>query len=159
MRNLKTLFLATLFFTCLAAQGQDRQKKELSLAEIETAMKTDDRLIVMQLSTDWCVFCKMQDRQLIKDKELSKLLAEKTFYINLNAESKDTLKFNETLYRPSAYNNGLHEFTLAVTEQNEQPSFPMWVIINADHEIVYRQSGLVKPKKLSEVLKNLISEE
>ena len=158
MTQLKTLFLATLFFTCFSATAQDKQAGELSLEEIEAAMKTDERLIVIQLSTDWCVYCKMQDRQLSKDEEITQILENKTYYINLNAESKDTVKFNNTLYSPSSFKNGLHEFTLAVSGQNEQPSFPMWVIFNKDYEIIYRQTGLVKPKELTEVLKTLLSE-
>ena len=159
MTQLKTLFLATLFITCLSTTAQNKQAGELSLEGIEKAMKTKERLIVLQLSTDWCVYCKMQDRQLSKDKNVSSLLEEKTYYINLNAESKDSLKFNETLYRPSSYKNGLHEFTLAVSGQNQQPAFPMWVIFNKDYEIIYRQTGLVKPKDLTEVLKTLLAEE
>ena len=159
MKRLKKLLLATLFLTCLSTSAQDKQAGTLSLGDIEEAMETDERLIVMQLSTDWCVYCKMQDRQLSKDNEINRLLDEKTYYINIDAESKDTLKFNKTLYSPSSYKNGLHEFTLAVSGQNEQPAFPMWVIFNAKHEIIYRQSGLVKPKELKEVLRTLLSEE
>ena len=159
MTQLKTLFLATLFITCLSTTAQNKQAGELSLEGIEKAMKTKERLIVLQLSTDWCVYCKMQDRQLSKDNNVSSLLEEKTYYINLNAESKDSLKFNETLYSPSSYKNGLHEFTLAVSGQNQQPAFPMWVIFNKDYEIIYRQTGLVKPKDLTEVLKTLLAEE
>lgn len=46
MIQLKNLFLATILFTCLTANAQARQEKELSLVEIEAAMKTDERLIV-----------------------------------------------------------------------------------------------------------------
>lgn len=158
MTQLKHFFLAALFLTCLSASAQDSQAGELALEEIEEAMKTDERLIVMQLSTDWCVYCKMQDRQLSKDKGINRFLEERTYYINLDAESKDSLSFNNILYNPSPYPNGLHEFTLAVSG-SQQPSFPMWVIFNKDHEIIYRQSGLVKTKDLSEVLKTLLSEE
>ncbi len=101
----------------------------------------------------------MQDRQLSKDKEIRELLEEKTFYINLDAESKDTLRINETMFSPSPYKNGLHDFALAVSGEHQQPAFPMWVIFNKDNEIVYRQSGLVKTKDLAEVLKTFLSEE
>ena len=159
MKQLKKLLLATLYITCLSATAQDKQAGELSLEEIEESMKTDERLIVLQFSTDWCVYCKMQDRQLSKDKNVSNLLEERTYYINLNAESKDTLAFNNTTYNPSPYKNGLHELTQAVTGENQQPAFPMWVIFNTDYEIIYRQNGLVKTKDLSEVLKTLLLEE
>lgn len=159
MQKLKHLLLASIFFTYLSTKAQDKQAETLSLDEVEDAMKTDSRLIVMQLSTDWCVYCKMQDRQLSKDTGIYSLLAEKTYYINLNAESTDTLKFNKTIYSPSSYKNGLHEFTLAIAGQKEQPVFPMWVIFNAKHKIVYRQNGLLKPKELKEVLRTLLAEE
>ena len=71
----------------------------------------------------------------------------------MDAESKDIIRFNQTLYHTSSYQNGLHELTLAVAGKNEQPSFPMWVIINKENEIVYRQNSLVKPKDLVGVLK------
>ena len=156
MKQLKKLLLATLFISCLSATAQDKQAGELSLVEIEAAMKTEERLIVLQFSTDWCVYCKMQDRQLSKDEEINRLLDEKTYYSRINAESKDTIRFNQTLYYPSSYQNGLHELTLAVAGKNEQPSFPMWVIINKENEILYRQNGLVKPKDLVGVLKVLL---
>lgn len=147
MIQLKNLFLATILFTCLTANAQARQEKELSLVEIEAAMKTDERLIVMQFSTDWCVYCKMQDRQLKKDKNIQRLLADRTYFIQLDAESKDTIIFHHVLYKPSCYENGLHELTLAFAEKHEQPSFPMWVILNKENEILFRQNGLVKPKR------------
>lgn len=159
MKRLRHFLLVTLFLTCLSASGQDRQAEDLSLEEIEAAMKTDERLIVLQFSTDWCVYCKMQDRQLNKDPQITRLLDEKTYYSRIDAESKDTIKFNQTLYHPSSYKNGLHELTLAVVGKNEQPLFPMWVIINKENEIVYRQYGVVKPKDLAGVLKTLLLSE
>ena len=159
MKRLKKLLLATLLFTCLFATAQVKQPGELSLVEIEESMKTEERLIVMQLTTDWCVYCKMQDHQLRKDKNVSSFLEERTYYITLDAETKDPLAFNNTTYNPSPYKNGLHELMQAVSGENQQPAFPMWVIFNKDYEIIYRQSGLVKPKDLSEVLKTLIAEE
>jgi hypothetical protein len=30
------------------------------------------------------------------------------------------------VYSPSSYKNGLHDFTLAVSGEHQQPTFPMW---------------------------------
>ena len=159
MKLVKHLLFLPIFLTCLSAFSQDKQVVKLSLNEVENAMENDERMIVLQLSTDWCVYCKMQNRQLSKNTELTAFLKEKTYYINLDAETKDTLLFNKIVYSPSSYKNGLHDFTLAVSGEHQQPTFPMWVIFNKDHEIVYRQSGLVKTKDLAEVLKTFLSEE
>ena len=159
MKLAKYFLMIPFFLTCLSSFSQDKQAKDFSIKEVEKAMDQHEKLVVMQLSTDWCVYCKMQDRQLSKDKEITELLEEKTFYINLDAESKDTLIFNETVFSPSHYKNGLHDFALAVSGEHQQPSFPIWVIFNKDNEIVYRQSGLIKAKDLAEVLKTLLSEE
>lgn len=159
MKRLRNLLVITFFLTCLSATGQDRQTEDLSLEEIEAAMKTDERLIVLQFSTDWCVYCKMQERQLNKDNHITHLLYEKTYYSRIDAESKDTIRFNQTLYHPSSYKNGLHELMLDVAGKNEQPLFPMWVIINKENEIVYRQYGVVKLKDLAGVLKTLLLSE
>lgn len=156
MKKLRTLLLAIFSLTCLSAAAQMRHSEELSLAKMEVAMKTDERLIVLQFSTDWCVYCKMQERQLNKNKEIDDLLKEKTYYLRLDAESKDTITFNQTQYHPSPYENGLHDFTFALSGRHEQPSFPMWVILNKDQEILYRHNGLVKPKDLAAVLKVLV---
>lgn len=152
-------FLLPALFFGLGSFAQNSEPVVWSLPDVEEAMQKDPRLIVIQLTTDWCVYCKMQDRQLSKDVAINQILEEKTYYVNLNGESKDTLKFNEKVYGPSLYKNGLHDFTLAVSGKNEQPSFPMWVIFNANHELIYRQSGLVKPKELTEVLKVLLPSE
>lgn len=159
MKLAKHLLFIPFFLTCLSAFSQEKQENDFSLKEVGKAMNQDDKLIVIQLSTDWCVYCKMQGRQLSKDKEISELLQEKTHYINMDAESKDTLIFDKTVYNPSPYKNGLHEFTLAVSGKNEQPSFPMWVIFNKDHEIVYRESGLINAKDLTQVLKRFLMKE
>lgn len=159
MHQIKYFLMIPFFLTCLFAFPQDKQAKDFSIKKIEKAMDQHEKLVVVQLSTDWCVYCKMQDRQLSKDKEITELLEAKTFYINLDAESKDTLRINETVFSPSPYKNGLHDFALAVSGAHQQPSFPMWVIFNKDHKIVYRQSGLVKAKELGHVLKTLLSEE
>ena len=159
MKLVKHLLFLPIFLTCLSAFSQDKQVVKLSLNEVENAMENDERMIVLQLSTDWCVYCKMQNRQLSKNTELTAFLKEKTYYINLDAETKDTLLFNKIVYSPSSYKNGLHDFTVAVSAKNEQPSFPMWVIFNAKHELVYRQNGLVKPKELIVILKTLLASE
>ena len=159
MKLTKYFLMIPFFLTGLSSFSQDKQMKDFSLKEVEKAMNQHEKLVVLQLSTDWCVYCKMQDRQLSKDKEISELLQEKTFYINLNAESKDTLRINETVFRPSPYKNGVHEFALAVSGEYQPTSFPMWVIFNKNHEIVYRQSGLMKTKELARVLTGLISNE
>ena len=159
MNHVKYFLMIPFFLNCLSSFSQDKQAKNFSIKKVEKALNQIEKLMVIQLSTEWCVYCKMQDRQLKKDKEIIKLLQEKTFYLKLDAESKDTIRFNETVFSPSPYKNGLHDFALAVIAEHQQPSFPLWVIFNKDHEIVYRQSGLVKAKELVHVLKTLLSVE
>ncbi|MEO6683611.1 MAG: thioredoxin family protein [Ginsengibacter sp.] len=152
-----TLFLVLpLVFLSLFAPAQNKPIAYLSLEEVKEAMMKEEKLIVMNFSTDWCAYCKIQERQLKKNDEVSQLLNDRTYYITLNAETKDTLKFNNIIFNPSPYKGGIHELALAVSEKNEHPAFPMWVIFNKDYEIIFRKNGLVKPKDLVEVLKNLL---
>ena len=151
-----SIFLLLLFLMHLSTFGQGNKATILSVSEIDEAMQKEPRMIVMEIFTDWCMYCKMQERQIRKDVELNNLLKKETYYVTLNGASKESFYFNKQIYKPSPYPNGIHGFTLAISQANEPPSYPMWVIFNKKQEILFRHSGLLKPTQLASVLMTLL---
>ena len=81
----------------------------LSIEEVQVKLKIEKRPILVDLYTDWCYWCKVMDKKTYSDPKVAAYINEHYYAVKINAESKETIKWNEKLF---SYNqqNKLNDF-------------------------------------------------
>ncbi|WP_234047693.1 thioredoxin domain-containing protein [Chryseobacterium paridis] len=131
--------------------------REGTFSELETLHDGHPKPVIIHLYTGWCAICKIESFNLNKDKDLVNLINDHFYFINFEAEkTKDKIRFEgkEFNYLPNG-NSGIHELALALSKNKSQPVYPLWIILDADQNLVYYHEGEFKPelmkKKLAEI--------
>lgn len=152
--TLPTIFTIWALLTSLRAGGQT---PPLDFRVLQDSMNVQPKPVLLLLSTDWCVYCKMQKFQIRRNKKFMKS-SHYFYYAELNAESKEPLKFRGKIYRflPNGTSSGVHELAVALGKHNGTLAYPTWVVMDKDLNILYRHSGVLDKKDLLLMTDSLI---
>lgn len=143
MKNL-ILFLILVPSFCLS------QIKTGTFSDLEIQQKENSKPIIIHIYTDWCSVCKIEKYNLNKDKNLVEKINQDFYFINFEAEkTKDKINFQgkEFNYLPNG-NSGIHELALALSKNKNQPVYPLWIILDANQNLVEYHEGEFKPEKM-----------
>lgn len=128
-----------------------REKMEwLNLQEALVKLKVQNKPVLIDVYTDWCHWCKVMDQKTYSNQHVINYLSDNFYPVRVNAETRDTLLWNDHKY---AYNAGykINEFALFAT--NGQASFPTTVIILNDGTPPIPVPGYMEPKQLELIVK------
>jgi thioredoxin-related protein len=130
------------------------QLKEYQFEQIDSLQASEKRSVAIYLHTDWCKYCHAMKNTTLKDKNVIKLLNEKFYFIDFNAEEKRTIIFNNKSYsyKPSGNNTGLHELA---TQLDKEITFPSLIFLNDTKEIVFKNNQYISSKDLISILLKL----
>ena len=134
-----------------------QKMREGTFSELETEHNTHPKPIIIHLYTDWCAICKIESFNLNKDKDLVNMINDHFYFINFEAEkTKEKIRFEgkEFNYFPNG-NSGIHELALALSKNKSQPVYPLWIILDADQNLVYYHEGEFKTEKMRQKLKEI----
>ena len=106
-----------------------------TVSEIDLLQKNESKMIIVDVYTDWCKWCKAMDQKTFTDPALKQYLNEKFHLVKFNAEdkSKVTFKGQEHMYVPSGrrgYN------TLAVELLQGSLSYPSFVVLDENLKLM-----------------------
>jgi len=120
-------------------------------------MRVQPKPVLLLLSTDWCVYCRMQKFQIQRNKKFQKNSVH-FYYAELNAESKEPLKFKGRTYRflPNSESSGVHELAVALGKHNGTLAYPTWVVMDKNLNILYRHSGVLNKQDLQLMTESLM---
>ena len=126
----------------------------ISFEALSDSLVKHAKPIIIDVYTDWCTYCMMQENGIRKSGELSMLLGKEMYYLRLNAENKEPISFNHEQYhfQPNGPATGIHELVLALGKGNKDIAYPMWFILDANYKLQYSFSGYLKPKDLKALL-------
>lgn len=143
--------LSILLLLLTVSFGYSQKSYSISFKELEQKMTQQPRPILIKMYTGWCAICKIQDKQIEKDNALQQILANNYYYIELDAESREPISFNKTIYTFIPHGTGgLHE--LAALLGDTKGSYPCWVLLLPDYTIEARYNGLIKSRELVKIL-------
>jgi thioredoxin-related protein len=130
------------------------QLKEYQFEQIDSLQASEKRSVAIYLHTDWCKYCHAMKNTTLKDKNVIKLLNEKFYFIDFDAEEKRTIIFNNKSYsyKPSGNNTGLHELA---TQLDKEITFPSLIFLNDTKEIVFKHNQYISSKDLISILLKL----
>ena len=148
MKNIQLIISFFLFNLCFG---------QLDLNQFNLQFQFNPKPILLYFYTDWCAYCKIQEKEIEQNKTIKTQLENDVYYLKINGESLDDINFLGKLYfaKSTQQKKNNHSFTLHFTEENEQINYPFWVIINEKQEVIGKYFGLIKNNQLYEILNKL----
>ena len=152
---MKKLFIIFLFFG-ITSTGFC-QLKSRTFEEVDNLQQIQKRKIIVFIHTDWCQFCQRMKTTTFKNQEIIEKLNSDFYFIDLNAEEKRDITFNNQTfkYKPSGNNVGVHELALQLGTINDQIVYPVLCVLNERNEIIVQYSNYLSPKDFKLLLEKL----
>lgn len=165
MKTIKTflsLTLALVIFSCKAntnastSESTENASDAIQWMTFEEAVqkaKTDKnpKNIFIDFYTHWCGWCKVMDKQTFTDPNVIKLMNQYFYPVKFNAEGKEPVNFMDKEYVFVAEGrNGYHQ--LAAEIMQGKLSYPTFVFLNPQFQIITPISGFVKPEDFEPIV-------
>lgn len=122
----------------LTASGDEIQW--LSWNEAVAAQEQDPKLLLVDVYTDWCKWCKVMDDKTFSDPQVADYINEHFYAVKLNAETEAPINFQGQEFKVVAGGRrGIH--TLAYALLDGQLSYPSYVYLNENYERMHISKG------------------
>ena len=143
--SLSSLFAGT-------TPGSEKAIQWLSWEEAVEKSQTEKRLILVDLYTDWCGWCKKMDKTTYSDEQIADYINKNFYAVKLNAEQRESITFKgqEFKFVPSG-RNGYHQLAAGLVDN--QLSYPTTVFLNGDFERITVVPGFLQPVQMDQILK------
>jgi thioredoxin-related protein len=133
---------------------------QLNLAQfeqIDSLQKVEKRHVIVFIHTDWCKYCKAMHNKTFKNETVTKIINEKFYFVDFDAEEKRKIIFNNTTFhfKPNGANSGIHELAIELATIDKQISYPTLCVLNYKNEIVFQYNGFLNAKDLNAILQKL----
>jgi thioredoxin-related protein len=125
-----------------------------TLPEAERMARKRKRMIIIDVSTKWTGWSNLMDKNTYSRKRIIRYLNENFYAVRLDAESNDTITFNNVAY---VRNFGSTYHALAYSLLEGQMSFPSTVILDEDINEIFVIPGYMDANKM-EVMLHFFSE-
>lgn len=113
-RNILLGLLGLLFFN--TAYGQE-EVKWYSIKEALELTAKEPRILIIDVYTDWCGWCKRMDASTFSNKEIAATLNKDFYPVKLNAEGKEDITIGDKTYKfVDNGRRGYHELAAIVTK-------------------------------------------
>ncbi|HNZ42729.1 MAG TPA: DUF255 domain-containing protein [Bacteroidales bacterium] len=146
-----------IIFLGLKALGQTTGAENLGLVnwiDIKTAQelnKTNPKPILIDVYTDWCGWCKHMMKTTFSDQGLANYINTYFYPVRFNAETKDTVEFQEKKYANKNTGNRSPN-DLAVILLEGKMSYPTLVFYNNNYKFKMLAPGYLKVKDIEPIL-------
>lgn len=146
-------FIIIVFTAVIACSFIHPDKEKINwitIQQLDELYSKNPKPILLDVYTDWCGWCKEMDRTTYKNDKVAKYINEHYYAVRLNAESSDSLFFNNKKYGYNAQykSNELAEYFLF-----GRMEFPTTVFLPTIDARPAPLAGYLKPKEIEAPLK------
>ena len=133
------------------------QLKSRTFEAIDSLQQIQKRKIIVFIHTDWCQFCQRMKSTTFKNQEIIDILNSDFYFIDLNAEEKRDISFNNQVfkYQPSGNNVGINELAIQLGTINNQIVYPVLCVLNDKNEIILQYSNYLNATDFKLILEKL----
>ena len=153
---MKYIFVILLLFSMVCARAQTYS---LTFEELELLRNKEARPIAVFIYTDWCKYCAHMKATTFRDEEVINLLNNKFYFTKLNAEQQSPITFNGFYfgYIPTGNEVGVHQLAKELGTIRDQLSYPTFVVLNPNLEIIFQYDGFMDKETMRFALEKLIN--
>ncbi len=139
-----------LLITCVSADAQHKIEW-LTFEEALEMQKIDRKKIVIDLYTDWCIYCKRMDKATFQKEHISEYINANFYPVKLNGEQKSSITFGGQTYKYIKNGSrGYHELAVALTEG--RLSYPTVVFLDENMKIIQAIPGYRSPLEFEMIM-------
>lgn len=150
------LLILTLLFSTTVFAGENKLDW-ITFEEAVAASKKNPKLMLIDVYTDWCGWCKRMDNTTFKDSVMVKFLNDNFYCVKLNAEQKEDIKFGkDTMVYIQSGKKGVHELALRLLDG--QLGYPAFVILGKKFNRIKIVKGYQKVQTFGPLLEKLWKE-
>ncbi len=148
----KAVYILLIFFWAIPSGFT--QLKTYTFEEAEKLAKENPKPFVVFIHTSWCNYCNMMENSTFKNPEIIQLLNTDFYFISLDAESKNDIRFNNHTFqfKPNGQNTGIHELATALATINSQVVYPTVTVLDIDYSIKLQKHSFLNAKELITIL-------
>lgn len=136
-------YIVTLLFSLLALNAF----AQININELQEHQRETPKKMVFYLYTDWCKVCKIQDKQIEKDRLIQDDLRDHVYYFKLNAEDQNTWQLKGKTFTPATF--------ITYYLGSSRVEFPLWLILDEHDQLIDSYTGLISAKQLSLMIEQL----
>lgn len=139
MLKVISIFLFTVFIGCVSTKNTEKTTFWQSWNDVSIKEKIKKKPILIDIYTDWCVYCKVMDNTVYKSDSVVNYLQQYFYSYKLNAEKNDSVVWNNTLFN---YNSRyqVHDFAVHLTKGNI--AYPTTAIVDLDGNSFFETGAL-----------------
>ncbi len=119
----------------------------LTFEEAQAKMKTEKKLLLVDIYTNWCHLCKIMKQTTYKNKVIADYINNEFYPVRFNAASQDTIQAFGQAFPPTGVNSP-HQLTYALLQKNLL--FPSVLFIDGNQVVSKNQAYL--PPEILEIL-------
>ena len=126
----------------------------MTLEEAQAAMKEEPKKLYVDVYTDWCGWCKVQDRKTFKNPEIISLMSEHFYAVKFDAEGRDSVTFNGKKFgfMPRMGRNGLNAWAHRYARNNGSLGYPTSIFFNEELQREQILATYLSPSQMERVL-------
>ncbi len=146
---MKNIFYVLIFLAGFSAKAQEI--KWYTVEEAYELTKTEPKMILIDVYTDWCGWCKKMDKDTYSKERIINYLNENFYPVKFNAEQKEPITILDHTFKFVAEGKrGHHE--LAVALLNGQLSYPSTVFMTKEFDMIQNVPGYLNQKTMYPIL-------
>ena len=154
MRKILLILLLAISNSVLA---QNREINWIGFEELDDALKTDVKPVVIYFYTDWCVYCKKMERNAFKDKEVISAINKEYYAVKMDAESTENINFEGQTFindQAKTKRNGIHEIPLLLASRENKPiSFPVVMVLDKEFRVKIKSHEYLTTDQMKTLIK------
>lgn len=149
------LMMITLVGVLLKAQSSLVGLKTYPFEQIDSLQKTEKRPVLVFIHTDWCKYCQTMKNTTFKNESVVRLLNTKFYFIELNAEEKRNIVYNNHRfkYKPTGTTTGTNELAEQLGTVENRQAYPTLCFLNPEHEIIFQYPQYLNANALTTLLR------
>ena len=151
------VMLIAVSFPVISQTESQAKIRWYTIQEVEKLSKTAPRKVMIDVYTDWCVWCKRMDEMTFSHPVIVAYINRHYYPVKLNAESKENITFRGQVFKYVANGTGGYN-ELAAGLLNGRLSFPSIVYLNEKLELLGTVPGYRSPEDMEPLL-NYIAED
>lgn len=144
------LIFSGLVIAANSASAQN-QVKWLSWEDALAANDTNKKKILVDIYTEWCVWCKKMDKATFQKDHIATFINQNYYAVRFDGETKSDITFNGKVYKYVRNGRkGYHELALAITQG--QLSYPTVVFLEEDLSVIQPIPGFQDDKMFEMIM-------
>lgn len=151
--GLLVLMMAVVTFSF---KGKDASKEAapeihwMTIEQAEQKMKEQPKMVLMDVYTSWCGWCKVMDKKTYTNPDLIKYVNANFYAVKFDAEQKSTIHF---MGKEWNYNKQYRVNDLAIDILKGRLSYPTTVIMEKDFKSAEPIPGYLEVPQMESILK------